>query len=140
MRAPWQFDWTIFCECVAADLNGGLGPTEMTQKYGGHEVTWQGVVAEIKLGCKHLPGVRLVMSSVPLSLTNGQLLHVDHLHLVVPPDLVSSWAGSALGDKVRFSAALSSGNGPFSGISVGTYGTDSDAWLEVGTRRARRVA
>jgi len=134
----WQINWESFINSIALDFDKGASDEDLTNKYGGSEVIWEGKITEIKLDEEFSPGVQLEMPKISIPLNNGKVLEADYLFLNTDAQTKNTWLKAGVGDFVSFKTLISLGDGPFPGISISIDEEDILALPLIGTYNSRK--
>lgn len=132
--------WEAFVGDVAKLFDQGERDIEISKKFSGASVKWQGKVIEIKIDEKFAPGIALSMTPENYPLSVGKTLRSDYLFLIINPKEKSAWRNCRIGDNIEFSAKISKSFRPFTEIRISEYDGDLEVLLMVGLHEPVLVA
>ena len=123
MNTTWRNDWDVFLKCTTELLRKGVTVDELSKRFGGAEVTWQGVVDE-----KHLnglaPSVGITMAQTQVDLGARGIAAFAGLNLPIAEDSARDWEQLIIGSRVKFTAHLvGAGTSMFPPIEIKTLST-----------------
>lgn len=133
-------NWEAFVGDVARLFDQGERDIEISKKFSGASVKWEGRVVDIKVDEKFAPGIALSMTPEKYPLSAGKTLRSDYLFLIINPKEKFAWRNCRVGDKVEFSAKISKSFGPFTEIRLSEYDDDPEVLLMVGLHEPVLVA
>lgn len=138
---PWKRDWPSFINALCSAWNEGMSDEEVTRKFGGTKVLWEGVVSRI-ITCEVGPLVVTVRPGrITFTLADGRTGFASDISLVTDPNDQERWAGVEIGDRIRFETEIvrqSSDENPFAvpGIEWANIGGNK-GYVSLATTNAR---
>lgn len=132
MLNDWLSNWNMFVENVINDHKGGLSASQLSEKYGGHSVSWIGQVVKLDLDAEYTPGIQMDMPYVEVEVEPGKWLKTAYLYLRVKPNHLDEWRSCNVGSFIKFNAVLSKGNEIFPGINLSVFDNEDECLLEIG--------
>jgi len=117
VSSGWQQDWSLFVATLADCLRAGDTSEKLAQRFGGKEVTWQGVLDEKNIdGLAPLVGITLPQKEIELG--QGRSAILDGLSLPIAAHTIEQWSRLELGTPLTFTAILGPSGSLFAPIEV----------------------
>jgi hypothetical protein len=130
-ESGWRSDWTSFVVYVARLRGQRLTDFEINNLVGGQQVMWIGTIETMRLGNEEYARglqMRMPMASAP---ADGWTVVGSFLALSVNSADEPAWRAFSIGDQVIFEGTISTGDGPFAGVSFVEDETDHEARLSL---------
>ena len=124
-------NWKSFTGNVKKMLEAGASEEEISEQLSGKEVSFSGVIVDIKLEEEYCPGIALNMTPGSLSLSKGRVLRSDYLFLNINNDS-QSWSKCKLGSCISFNAMITKNNIPFPAVQISEDDEDPEVLLMLG--------
>jgi hypothetical protein len=124
--------WKDFFRNVATLFDHGERDSEISERFRGARVEWEGRIVDLKLDEEFAPGIALSMNPEEYPLSAGKTLRADYLFLNITSKERATWRNCKIGNNVKFSARISKSFGPFAEIQLSEFDDDPEVVLMVG--------
>jgi hypothetical protein len=136
----WRTDWKAFVDHIASLRAAGRSDQEICEELAGKRVSFEGRIETFMLDDDCAPGLQMRMTPVTASLPRGKVLRTSFVGLNLERRDISSWKRFAIGDRIRFTGAVSLSSGIMPGIWITPRpGSPRRLTMVIGLDRARPV-
>lgn len=102
----WNTDFKLFVAQLIELFEGGATEAEISAKFRGLEVEWEGKITSIDLDQEYVPGIAMSMGMREVAMAHGRLFNADHIALLIEGNEADSWRTCQVGDYVKFTASI----------------------------------
>jgi len=140
MGNEWQNSWPDFVQAVGQAYVNGASNTDVTHKFGGHDVRWSGLVGRVRLDDNEpRKGLRMRMPRVEVPFKNDMIITCDVLYLSVDESTSWMWGGVEVGQTVEFEAKIPDHGGAHPTIELDVEEEEKECYLLIGLVDAVKV-
>jgi hypothetical protein len=115
--SDWRRDWNLFVDELQMFLRTNEAPGDLSRHFGEQAVEWEGVLVEKQI-TDAWSGISLSMPRREVEFVDGRRAVLEHIGFPPKESAISEWENLSEGAKVRFSAVVGAGGGPFNSVDI----------------------